>query len=64
MGAGSIVVLEGILGGNLDEAAEVLNGRDSRSQFVGSDPRVPAASRSNRPRNDERPAERAFLRSG
>ncbi len=55
MGAGSIEVLEGVLGCELGEAAEVLDGRGSRSQFVVSDPHERTTSRLTEPENGESP---------
>lgn len=55
MGTGSIEVLEGVLGCSLDEAAEVLNGRRSRSQFVASEPNEASADRRFGLQNGESP---------
>ncbi|HYZ80690.1 MAG TPA: hypothetical protein VE571_05455, partial [Solirubrobacteraceae bacterium] len=64
MGAGSIEVLEAVVGCSLAEAAEVLNGRGSRSQFVVGGQDESANSRREGPRSAETPPERGFRESG
>jgi hypothetical protein len=55
MGAGSVEVLEGVLGCSLQEACDVLSGRGSRSQFVVSGGGDRTSNPATGPKNTESP---------
>ena len=64
MGAGSIDVLESVLGCSLQEACDVLNGRGSRSYLVAGDANARGSSPAGGLKNGESPNVRGFRESG